>query len=484
MTDRPLKILYVSAEAAPYARVGGLADVAGSLPQAIRALGHDVRLVIPRYGTIHGPRFGLRPLGSSFPVPVGRKEERVDLVGATTGEGMPVYLVWNESYFLHRDRVYGFDDDAQRFALFGRAAIEALKVLDWKPDVIHANDWHTGIVPAWLNTDGRRDPFFRTIATVYTIHNLAFQGRTRRLILTFAGMEYLKHLAVEEPGAVNWTAQAVSHADLITTVSPRYATEILTPAMGMGLDPLLRQRQDRIVGVLNGIDYSEWDPANDPHISHRYSADRLDRRATNKAVLQQRARLPVNPNVPLVGVVSQLDAVRGIDLIEAVAPWLLSTDAQLILLGLGDPEYHAAFQALQRRFPTKMRAFLKYDEAQAHQIYAGADVLLKPSAVEPCGSGQMAALRYGCVPIVRSTGGLADTVTDIDAVPGAGTGFVFDDYSPADCQAALQRMLTTYSDRRAWRAMQRRGMAVDFSWAASARRYGDLYHRAITLHRA
>ena len=483
MSDRPLKILYVAAEAAPFAKVGGLADVAGALPRAILALGHDIRLMIPRYGTIRGTDYGLEPIGGTFTVPAGPRKEYVDLVGATTHDGLQVYLVWNESYFMHRDRVYGFEDDAQRFALFGRAALTALKIMDWQPDVIHANDWHTGIIPAWLNTDGRRDPFYRSIATLFTIHNLAYQGVTKRLILAFAQMEYLKHLGVEKPGAVNWTAQAASHADLISTVSPRYAQEIVTPALGMGLDSLLREKRDRLVGVLNGIDYDRWDPETDPRISHRFTAENLDRRATNKAILQQQARLPVRPDVPLISIVSRLDQVKGLDLIEPVLRWLLSQDAQCVVLGTGQPEYESVIAGLQNSFPNKMRAFLKTDDTLAGRIYAGADALLKPSAVEPCGSGQMAAMRYGCVPVVRSTGGLADSVVDIDAMPGHGTGFVFDDYTPDACQAALVRVLRAYPDRKAWRAVQQRGMLADFSWKASARKYVDLYRSAISLNR-
>lgn len=483
MNERPLKVLYMAAEAVPFARVGGLADVAGALPDALRSLGHDVRLMMPRYGAIHGADHGLEPVGSTFTVPAGSKEEYVDLVRATTRDGLPAYFVWNESYFMHRDRIYGFQDDAQRFALFGRAALTALKVLDWQPDVVHANDWHTGIVPAWLNTDGRRDPFYRPIASLYTIHNLAYQGVTKRLILAFAQMEYLKHLAVEKPGAVNWTAQAVSHTDMISTVSPRYAQEIMTPAFGLGLDPLLRERRDRLAGVLNGIDYARWSPEADVAIPHRYSASQLDRRSMNKAVLQQQARLPVRPGAPLIGMVSGLEQVKGLDLLEPVLRWLLAQDAQFVILGTGRPEYHAILEDLQDAFPGKMRAFLKNDQALARRIYAGADALLKPSAVEPCGFVQMAAMRYGCVPIVRSTGGLADSVTDIDAAPGHGTGFVFDDFSPEACRAALVRVLRTFADRALWRSVQKRAMVVDFSWTASARRYVDLYRRTLAEHR-
>ena len=484
MNRKPLRILFVAAEATPFVKVGGLADVAGSLPQAVRALGHDVRLMIPRYGTIRSTQFDFQRIGGTFTVPAGSGEEHADLLGGTSDDGLPVYLIWNETYFLNRDQVYGFDDDAQRFTIFGRAAIAALKVLDWQPDVIHANDWHTGIVPAWLDTDGRRDSFYRSIATLFTIHNLAYQGITKRLILAFAGMEYLRHLQVEAPGAVNWTAQAISHADLVNTVSPRYAREIVTPAMGMGLDPLLRERRDRLSGVLNGIDHAEWNPAEDRGIPHRFTVDQLDRRSANKAVLRQQARLPVRADAPLIAMVSRLDTVKGIDLLEPVLPWLLRQDAQFVLLGAGQPEYHQMLESVQARFPTKMHAFLRFDDTLARHIYAGADALLMPSAVEPCGLAQMIAMRYGCVPIVRDTGGLADTVTDLDATPGHGTGFVFSENSPEACQAALERVLKAYRDKRTWSSLQQRGMVADFSWSASARRYVDLYRRAATLHAA
>jgi starch synthase len=484
MEERPLKVLYVAAEAVPFAKVGGLADVAGSLPRALRNLGHDVRLMIPRYGTIRSDQFVLKPVKAAIPVPVGPGTEFVDLL-STTDENLPAYLIWNEAYFSSRDRVYGFEDDAQRFVLFGRAALAALEHMDWQPDVIHANDWHTGIVPAWLNTDGRRFTPYRDIASLFTIHNLAYQGITGRLILTFAQMDYLKHLQVEQPGTVNWLAQGIAYADMINTVSPTYAREILAPGLGMGLDSLLRERQDRLVGVLNGIDTEEWDPARDPHIPHRFTADRLDQRAANKTLLQQQARLPALLDAPLIGMVTRLDQIKGIDLLQPVLERVLSDpalEAQFVLLGVGQPEYHAMLESLASRYPQKMRAFLKFDDVLARRIYAGADIFLMPSAVEPCGLGQMIAMRYGCVPVVRATGGLADTVVDHDAHPGQGTGFTFAEYSAPACWEALMRALRTYGDRSAWRGLQRRGMAADFSWAASARQYVELYRRAIALH--
>jgi starch synthase len=484
MKQKPLKILFLAAEAVPFAKVGGLADVAGSLPKAIRSLGHDVRLMMPRYGTIRSNRFHLEKIGDPFSIPVGPGEEHVHLIGSTLDGGVPVYLIWNELYFSSRDRVYGFEDDAQRFAVFGRASLAALRLLDWKPDVIHTNDWHTGIVPAWLNTVGRRDALYRDIATLFTIHNLAYQGIAGRLILTFAQMEHLKHLAVEQPGTVNWMAQGIAHADLINTVSPQYAQEVLTPEMGMGLAPLLRERQDRLFGVLNGIDYEQWNPAADPDIPHRFDVAKLDRRVANKTALQQQVRLPVRPEVPLVGMVTRLDGVKGMDLMEPVLEWLLGREAQFVLLGTGQPQYQEMFERVQARFPGGMRACFKFDAVLARRIYAGADMFLMPSAVEPCGLGQMIAMRYGCVPVVRATGGLADTVADYTAKRGRGTGFAFADYTPEACQDALRRALKVYDDKKAWRRLQERSMAVDFSWSVSAQEYVKLYRRAIEVHGA
>lgn len=483
MTETPLKILFLTAEAVPFAKVGGLADVAGSLPKALQELGHDVRIMMPRYGTIRSDEFQLEQIGEPFRVPVGAGKEYVHLIESTMGKDIPVYLLWNEHYFTSREKVYGFEDDAQRFAVFGRGIIKAIRVLNWKPDVIHANDWHTAVVPTWLDVSGWREPLYRDIATVFTIHNLAYQGITGRLILTFAQMEDVEHLSVEPPGAVNWMAQAIAHSDVINTVSERYAREILTPEMGMGLEPLLRERKARLYGILNGLDYEEWNPVTDPSVPHNFDVRTLGRRAANKAALQQQARLPVRSDIPLIGMVSRLDEVKGMDLMEPTLNWLLQEhDVQFILLGTGDPRYHAVFEAIQERYRHQVRPFLKFDGVLARRIYASADMFLMPSLVEPCGLGQMIAMRYGSVPIVRETGGLADTVIDHDAVGGRGTGFVFVEKSPEGFKEALQRALSVYEDREAWRALQTRGMESDFSWKASAREYVELYRRALTLH--
>lgn len=483
MTTKPLKILFLAAEAVPFVKVGGLADVAGSLPRAIQALGHDVRLMIPRYGAIRSDQFQMEKVGDPLPIPIGPGVEHVHLASNMLDGNVPTYLVWDKHYFSSRDQVYGFEDDAQRFTVFGRGALAALRALDWKPDVIHANDWHTGLVPTWLGTDGQNDPFYSDIATLFTIHNLTYQGIAGRLILTFAQMEYVKHLSVEQPGTVNWMAQGIAHADLINTVSEQYAQEILTPEMGMGLEPLLQERKERLFGVINGIDYEQWNPATDPNIPHRFDSETLDQRITNKTALQQQARLPARPDAPLVGMVTRLDEVKGMDLMEPVLEWLLTQEreVQFVLLGTGAPQYHEMFERVQARFPNRISTFLKFDDALARRIYAGADMFLMPSAVEPCGLGQMIAMHYGCVPVVRATGGLTDTVTD---KRGRGTGFTFTEYTPEACQNALGRALKAYDKKKAWRRMQQRGMAIDFSWSASAKKYVKLYRRAIKVHGA
>ncbi|MBO9370336.1 MAG: glycogen synthase [Chloroflexi bacterium] len=483
MSDKGLKILFLAAEAVPFAKVGGLADVAGALPKALRALGHDVRLMIPRYGSIRPDQFHFERMGKPIPVPVGPREEMVHMV-TTTVDDLPVYLLWDEKFFSPRDRIYGFDDDPQRFTFFSRAVVASLPVMGWIPDIIHANDWHTAPVPTWMAYEGRYMREYRHIASVFTIHNIAYQGACGRLILTFARMEYVKHLDVEPAGQVNWMAQGIASADIVTTVSPQYARDILETEAGAGLSPLLRRRQDRLVGILNGIDTDYWNPATDPYLRQPYDLSRLRMRAVNKAALQQEARLPARPETPLIGMVTRLDAIKGIDLLGPVLEQLLQGDVQFVLLGTGDPEYHQMMESLQARFPDKVRVFLRFDEPLAHRIYAGCDLFLMPSRFEPCGLGQMIAMHYGAVPVVHKTGGLADTVLDYHERPDRATGFVFDAYTTEACVDALERALRVYRDREAWTAIQTRGMKADFSWKGSAQKYVEVYRRALQIHGA
>ncbi|MCD6345289.1 MAG: glycogen synthase [Anaerolineae bacterium] len=482
MNDK-LKVLFLAAEATPFAKVGGLADVAGSLPQALRRLGVDVRLLIPRYANIRSKDYDLRRVGGPLAVPLGpNNEERAHLSETRIGE-LPVYLLWNETYFSARERVYGFNDDPQRFTFFAHATLAALRALDWKPDVIHAHDWHTAPVVTWLDQYGRQDPFYRDIATLYTIHSLAYQGLCGRLILTFAQMREVAHLPVEPPGQVNWMAQGIAHADLVSTVSPTYAREILTPEAGMGLDSLLRERQDRLFGILNGIDNEIWNPESDPVLAQSFDADSLKMRAVNKAALQREVGLPARAEVPLLSVISRLDPVKGFDiLLPALDNLLRQQDAQFVLLGTGEPEYAARCRALQERFPDRVRVFIRFDERLARRIYGGSDLFLMPSRFAPGSLGQLIAMRYGAIPLVRATGGLADTVMDVDAQPQRGTGFVFQAYTSQALEETLQRALVVYHDAPRWKAVQHRALEMDFSWGASACAYRDLYQRTQAVH--
>lgn len=481
MKDEKLNVLFLSAEAVPFAKVGGLADVAGALPKALRSLGHDVRLMIPRYGSISSEEFSFEKIGKPCPVPCGPGEEQVHLVHTTTKDGVPVYLVWDEKYFYARERVYGFDDDPQRFALFGRAVISSLPMMGWTPDVIHANDWHTAVVPTWLAYEGIHLPEYRHMGSLFTIHNLAYQGTAGRLILTFGQMEYVRHLSVEQPGQVNWMAQGIANSDLVSTVSKQYAKDILKPEAGSGLDPLLKERKDRLHGVVNGIDYDLWNPATDPHIAQHFDRSSLKMRAVNKAALQQEARLPTRPDTPLIGMVTRLDYLKGIDLLQPVLSRLLEGDIQFVILGTGTEEYHEILEGLQSRYSDKMRAFLRYDDPLARRIYAGSDIFLMPSRFEPCGLGQMIAMHYGAVPVVHRTGGLSDTVTDYDQRPNKATGFVLSPLTPKSLTNGLERALDVFRDRDAWTELQKRGMKTDFSWQASAKKYVKLYRQIVEL---
>jgi starch synthase len=482
--NQPLKILFLAAEATPYIKVGGLADVAGSLPQVLRALGHDVRLALPRYMTIDGARAGLRVSGTPFGVPVGPDTKLTEVLEAEAA-GVPAYFVWDEYYF-GRDRVYGYDDDAQRFVFFGRAILKFIKQLGWQPDVIHANDWHTAFVPTWLATAGQADQFFAPVASAFTIHNVAYHGTTGNTILRFGGLDgHVKHLEVEPPGAINWMARGIYHADVINAVSKRYAQEIQTPEYGAGMDGLLKARNadKRVYGIINGIDYDVFDPATDPALAQHFDVNSLDARALNKSALQKQVSLPVREDVPLIGLISRLVDQKGFDILSAVLDRLFARDVQFVLLGAGDRNYEDVFGALSNRFPSKAAVFLKFDAALAQKIYGGTDMFLMPSRFEPCGLGQLIAMRYGSVPVVRATGGLADTVTEYDPAKGKGAGFAFGNYTGDALWDALSRAMDVWRDRKAWRGLQERGMKSDFSWNASAKKYDELYRKAIGFHR-
>jgi starch synthase len=481
--DRPLKILYLSAEVVPFAKTGGLADVAGSLPKAIHSLGHDIRVAMPRYGRIDPLKFDLKEVLPPFPIPMDRQTEEVSVLQGQLAPEIPVYLVENTKYY-DRDGIYMYPDDAERFILFCRSALEMTHRLDWRPDVIHCNDWHTAIVPNWLKTVYHDDPFFAHTASVYTIHNLAYQGVFGYRVLEIAGIAeygFMYHPEMADLAeVVDFMARGIYFADAINTVSETYAREILTPECGEKLDPILRDRSDRLFGIVNGIDYEVMNPATDPYIARTFDADHLDLRVNNKLALQQEAGLDVDASVPLTGIVSRLTDQKGFDILGNVIDHLLDLNLQVVVLGTGDPHYHEMFSRLSQTYPGRAVVFLTFNAALAQKIYAGSDMFLMPSRFEPCGLGQMLAMRYGSVPIVRSTGGLADTVCDWDPRTGVGNGFSFERYDRWALFAAIVRALENYRYPETWRKLQVNGMTADFSWQASARKYVELYRRAMS----
>jgi starch synthase len=478
---RPLRILFLSAEVVPFAKTGGLADVAGSLPKAIRSLGHDIRVAMPRYGRIDPGKFELTEVLPAFPIPMDKQTEEVSILQGQLAPDIPTYFVENTKYF-DRDGIYMYPDDAERFILFCRGALETTHRLGWCPDVIHCNDWHTAIVPNWLKTVYHDDPFFAHTASVYTIHNLAYQGVFGYRVLEVAGIAeygFMYHPEMADLAeVVDFMARGIYFADAISTVSETYAREILTPQFGEKLDPVLRDRSDRLFGILNGIDYEVNNPATDPLIAQNFDIGHLDQRVKNKLALQEEARLNVDPAVPLLGVISRLTDQKGFDILGNVVDHLLDLDLQIIVLGTGDPHYHEMFSRLSQTYPGRAAVFLTFCAPLAQKIYAGSDLFLMPSRFEPCGLGQMMAMRYGSVPVVRSTGGLADTVKDWDPNTGVGNGFSFERYDRWALFGATVRALENYRCRESWRKLQINGMTTDFSWQASARKYVDLYEQA------
>jgi starch synthase len=492
MTDQQsLKVLYLSAEAVPFAKTGGLADVAGSLPKAIRLLGHDIRLAMPRYGRVDIEKFGLVRRLEALPVPMDERTETAGLLEGRIGAGStetPVYFVDSPRYF-DRQGIYMYPDDAERFIFFSRAALEACRALDWQPDVIHCNEWHTALVPNWLKTTYRDDPFFARTATIYTAHNLEYQGVFGYRVLEIAGLSDLGYIAHPDVApdlneVVDMMARGLLFADIINTVSETYAREILTPEFGHRLDPIVRDRRDRLFGILNGIDTELYDPATDPHIAVQFDVNSIEKRAANKVALQEAAGLPVRSDVPLISLVARLTDQKGLDLVGAIAEALTrELGCQLIVMGTGESRYHDLFESLSTSHPSQIKAFLTFERPLEQRIYAGSDIFLMPSRFEPCGINQMVAMRYGCVPVVHAVGGLADTVSDYQPETGQGNGFSFDHYDAMALYASLVRAVETYRHAELWRQLVRRCMLADFSWRSSAEKYIDLYFRALAVKR-
>lgn len=472
---RPLKILFAAAEVNPFYKVGGLADVAGSLPRALAGLGHDVRVIVPHHGGYTQTPPWLAEPRASFSTTTQGRTDSVSLREAVMGEGVPVYFL--QSPRLAARPLYGARNEAELFLFVSQAIMEALRHLDWQPEVVHLHDWHPAPAAFLL----RQDQTFADSAIVLTIHNISVQGIVDARFVAQASLPPAAFwLPGKSPPYFSFMALGILHADAVNTVSPTYAKELLTPEFGMGLDPLLRHRGD-LVGILNGIDYGEFDPATDPHLPARFDASSIERRAINKAALQHHCGLPQDPEVPLLGVVTRLYQQKGLDILEeAFGTLLTELPLQLAVLGTGDAKYETLMAGMAKKFPEKVAARLEYNAPLAQQIYGGCDIFLVPSRFEPCGLTQMIALRYGAVPLVRRTGGLADTIVDCQEDPEAGNGFVFTEYRASALAEAVRRALAAFGDKDFWRRLVGRGMAEDFSWDVSARSYVELYQQALS----
>jgi starch synthase len=478
-----MNILFAASEAAPFAKTGGLADVLGSLPAALAELGHDVRVIIPRYRCVDLNTFQLKQV-ATLQVPLGAWKERCDIYVSAITKNVTAYFV-DKPIFFDRSELYGtakadYPDNAERFFFFSRALLELCEAVDFRPDILHCNDWQTGLVPILLKTFYANTPHLGATRTIFTVHNLGYQGLfpADELRLTNLGWNVFTPNGIEFWGKINCLKAGLVYADSITTVSKTYSREIQTPEHGHGLNGVLKKRTKDLTGIVNGIDFLTYDPMRDQALPKPFSATKPEGRSASKAGLRKTVGLPAS-RAPIVGMVTRLADQKGLDILCEALPEIMELGADLIILGTGDQKYHTLLADAALRYPDRMRVLLQYNDALARNIYAGCDMLLMPSLYEPCGLSQMIAFRYGAVPVVRKTGGLKDTVTDYQPKTGLGTGFLFTEYSAEALVVALRRALEAYAAKTKWKRLMQRGMKQDFSWEHSAREYVKLYRKTM-----
>ncbi len=487
-----MKILFCSSEVVPFAKTGGLADVVGALPKKLRELGHEVVVFMPAYAAVHHVEQPITTTGIEFNIPLGAELVSGRLLrGQLPDSDAVIFFVENSDYFDRR-QLYGengqdYADNCERFVFFCRAVLESIRLLDWCPDLIHANDWQTGLIPALLKTEVEATPFYENIASLLTIHNLAYQGSFWHWDMLLTGIDW-KHFNWKEMecfGRLNLLKTGIVFADAINTVSPTYALEIQTAEHGCGLDGVLRHRSNVLSGILNGIDDEEWDPAKDSMIVVNYDANSWQSgKLACKTALQRERGLKVDPAAPMIGIVGRLASQKGWSLIvEVMEKWLAKTEVQWVVLGTGQPEYHTSLSNLARQYPDKLGLELGFSNRLAHQIESAADLFLMPSQYEPCGLNQMYSLTYGTVPVVRATGGLADTVVDAteEAIQNrTANGFCFENFVAEELDVALTRAVGMYLGYpEIWQQIVLTGMKQDWSWATSAKQYARLYEQTI-----
>lgn len=478
-----MRIVFVASEMAPFAKTGGLADVMGVLPREIQSLGQEVICFLPKYKKIDVSRWPLKEAIDRLQIPVGSEIETGRVHRIDDPGGIKIFLIDQPEYYS-RDELYGtplgdYPDNDRRFVFFQRGVLEALRKLELKSDLIHCHDWQTGLIPAYLKTLYAEDPFFAKTKTVFTIHNLGYQGNfpPDSLPVTGLGWREFRLERLEFYGKVSFLKGGLVYADALTTVSPRYAREIQTKEFGCGMEGVLQTRKEDLSGIINGIDPVEWNPETDPDIPARFSSKKPEGKWLNKKVLQKENHFKVSERIPLCGMITRMAEQKGLDILAAAVEGLIKRGVQLVLLGTGEEKYQQVFRELAKRHSNQLAVHILFDPRLAKRIYAGSDIFLMPSRYEPCGLGQLISLRFGTVPLVRYTGGLADTVEDFNPQTGEGTGFVFKEHQVQAFLKTLDRALGIFGDPNLWVKLMKNGMKKDFSWHASAKNYVELYER-------
>lgn len=489
---KPLKVLFVSAEVHPYATVGGLGMVVFSLSRALKKMGLDVRIFMPKYGSIDEKKYKTEMVLEGLKVPTDEtiEEKKFLICNVKTyfpsEPDVPVYFLENMEYYEKRSNVYGYSDDPVRFLLLSQGVLEFLRNSDWVPDVINCTDWHTGALPNYLKTIYLQDPILSKIKTVFSVHNLSHQGNFDHRFVSQMdfddGKSSIASFFSDKLPKQNFMRRGIIFADIVNTVSETHAQEIMTPEYGEKLDDLLKEVRTKIFGILNGLDYGEMDPATDKLIPFNFSISNLKDRIKNKTHLQKEFNLECSQDIPILGMVTRLDEQKGIDLLFPILEILITEfHCQVVIVGGGEAKYRSFFEEMNKKFPQKVGCHLMSDFTLSRHIFAGCDIFLVPSKFEPCGITQMEAMRYGAISVVRKTGGLADTVEDFDPKKNSGTGFVFEKFSSHALFGAIVRALETYKYKKVWQELIKRAMLADFSWEASAKKYLELYKKALTL---
>ncbi len=486
---RRFSIVSVAAEIAPFSKGGGIADVARSLPKALKRLGHDVMVISPLHGSIDRDQHHLRKIAENIPVRIDdRSTRRADFWVGELMEGLPAYFIDNTKYFSSPKHIYGTPYQNTRYLYFDLAVFPSISFLQYSPDILHCHDWQMGLMPQFLNKRFRKNPLFTKTRTVYTIHNLTFQfgrdwwmipadekddGRTK--LPRFNDKRRIEN--------INFAKRAILQADIINTVSETYAEEVLTQEHGQDLHRILQKRRDRFYGIVNGIDYFDYNPATDPGLYRNYDVNSLQLKSKNKRYLQRELGLPEDERSPVIGMVSRITEQKGFDLLMDVAEPLMRLAPQIVVLGGGDKQYVQFLRNLMRKYPKKIAGHLEFSADRATRYYAASDMFLMPSRFEPCGLGQLISLRYGSVPIVHAVGGLTDTVSDYSSTTRRGLGFVFKKYDSRDMLVAVARALEVYKDGDEWQHLVRQGMQRSFSWEVPAEKYVTLYQKAHVIRR-